>query len=88
MQVGDITKDFFIRPEVTNFLVDGHDKTMYEQFMGDKRGTRWDDPLYYIQNALSLVGDQERLAVEASAYNADLEEPDYDQAYKAGYSHY
>jgi hypothetical protein len=64
---------------------------MYEQFMEDQRGTRWDDPLYYIQNAISLVSDQERTGIEALTYTTALDaagETDYNQEYISGYTNY
>ena len=30
---------------------------MYAQLMEDERGERWDDPLFFLQQAFSFVGD-------------------------------
>ena len=42
---------------------------MYEMFMEDGRGERWDDPFYFIQNAMGLVGDQARMYQDAYDFN-------------------
>lgn len=68
-----MTKDFFIRPELTTFFTDGHEKKMFEQFNGSgDRGTRWDDPLYFIMNAISTVEDMDSQTYDAALYFNEL----------------
>ena len=65
-QSGTITKNFFIQPENVAFFASEHDKTMYgTQLLGDKPGARFDNPLYFIQQAFTLLQDFQKVAMAA-----------------------
>ena len=42
---------------------------MYEQLMNNGRGERWEDPLYFLQQVLSLPADGMKLAFDIYDYN-------------------
>ena len=48
------------------FFASEHDKTMYgTQLLGDKPGARFDNPLYFIQQAFTLLQDFQKVAMAA-----------------------
>ena len=58
-QEGSITRDFFVRPEMKDFFKAGRETDMNEQLHEPTgRGQTFDDPLYFLQQAFSLLGDE------------------------------
>lgn len=66
LQEGTVTKNFFIRPELTTFFRDDKENEMWDQFFDASSGQRWDQPLYFIQNAFALVSDKNQMYLDLS----------------------
>ena len=53
-----ITKDFFVRPELTSFFLNDHGPEMFKQLVERSRGETLEDPLYFIQQVLTLPSNE------------------------------